>query len=77
MEGLEEPTIDLPTPLQFCIGSSLNIDLGDAFEEFTVYHKKLEEWMKVTGEKDERKRTAVQKKQLTIIKFEIYKQKNK
>ncbi|UCE93366.1 MAG: adenosylcobalamin-dependent ribonucleoside-diphosphate reductase [Flavobacteriaceae bacterium] len=30
-------------------------DLGDAFEEFTVYHKKLEEWMKVTGETDERK----------------------
>lgn len=31
VEGLENPTIDLPTPLQFCIGSSLNIDLGDAF----------------------------------------------
>lgn len=27
-------------------------DLGDAFEEFTVYHKKVEEWMKVTGETD-------------------------
>ncbi len=31
VEGLENPTIDLPTPLQFCIGSSLNIDLGDDF----------------------------------------------
>ena len=30
-------------------------DLGDAFEEFTVYHKKLEEWMKVTGESDIKK----------------------
>ena len=30
-------------------------DLGDAFEEFTVYHKKLEEWMKITGETDESK----------------------
>jgi len=27
-------------------------DLGDAFEEFTVYHRKVEEWMKVTGETD-------------------------
>lgn len=27
-------------------------ELGDAFEEFTVYHKKVEEWMKVTGETD-------------------------
>lgn len=27
-------------------------DLGDAFEEFTVYHKNLEQWMKITGEKD-------------------------
>ena len=27
-------------------------DLGDAFEEFTVYHKKVEEWMNVTGETD-------------------------
>jgi ribonucleoside-diphosphate reductase alpha chain len=27
-------------------------DLGDAFEEFTVYHKKLETWMQVTGETD-------------------------
>ncbi|MGB5321511.1 adenosylcobalamin-dependent ribonucleoside-diphosphate reductase [Lutimonas sp.] len=27
-------------------------DLGDAFEEFTVYHKKVEEWMAVTGETD-------------------------
>lgn len=27
-------------------------DLGDAFEEFTVYHKKLETWMEVTGKKD-------------------------
>ena len=24
-------------------------DLGDAFEEFTVYHKKLETWMNITG----------------------------
>ncbi len=27
-------------------------DLGDAFEEFTVYHKKLQDWMEVTGETD-------------------------
>ena len=27
-------------------------DLGDAFEEFTVYHKKLETWMEATGETD-------------------------
>jgi len=27
-------------------------DLGDAFEEFTVYHRKVEEWMKITGETD-------------------------
>ena len=27
-------------------------DLGDAFEEFTVYHKKLKTWMEVTGESD-------------------------
>lgn len=27
-------------------------DLGDAFEEFVVYHKKVEEWMKITGETD-------------------------
>ena len=26
--------------------------LGDAFEEFTVYHKNLETWMQVTGETD-------------------------
>ncbi|REG90231.1 adenosylcobalamin-dependent ribonucleoside-diphosphate reductase [Winogradskyella sediminis] len=25
-------------------------DLGDAFEEFTVYHKKFETWMNITGE---------------------------
>jgi ribonucleoside-diphosphate reductase alpha chain len=30
-------------------------DLGDAFEEFTVYHKNLEEWMRITGETDVRK----------------------
>ena len=27
-------------------------DLGDAFEEFTVYHKKLQTWMDVSGETD-------------------------
>ncbi|MCK5678495.1 MAG: ribonucleoside-diphosphate reductase, adenosylcobalamin-dependent, partial [Flavobacteriaceae bacterium] len=27
-------------------------ELGDAFEEFTVYHKKLQTWMKITGETD-------------------------
>ena len=27
-------------------------DMGDAFEEFTVYHKKLETWMDITGETD-------------------------
>lgn len=27
-------------------------DLGDAFEEFTVYHSKLKTWMEVTGETD-------------------------
>lgn len=27
-------------------------DLGDAWEEFDVYHKKLETWMQVTGESD-------------------------
>jgi len=27
-------------------------DLGDAFEEFTVYHKKYETWMTTTGETD-------------------------
>lgn len=27
-------------------------DLGDAFEEFTVYHKKLETWMDTTGKTD-------------------------
>lgn len=27
-------------------------DLGDAFEEFTVYHDKLKTWMEVTGKKD-------------------------
>ncbi|MET2986486.1 adenosylcobalamin-dependent ribonucleoside-diphosphate reductase [Aureibaculum conchae] len=27
-------------------------DLGDAFEEFTVYHKKLETWMNTTGKTD-------------------------
>jgi len=27
-------------------------DLGDAFEEFNVYHKKLKTWMDVTGETD-------------------------
>ncbi|MCB0472423.1 MAG: adenosylcobalamin-dependent ribonucleoside-diphosphate reductase, partial [Flavobacteriaceae bacterium] len=26
--------------------------LGDAFEEFTVYHKNLETWMQITGETD-------------------------
>ncbi len=30
-------------------------DLGDAFEEFTVYHKKLQTWMEITGETDEKK----------------------
>jgi len=30
-------------------------DLGDAFEEFTVYHQKLKTWMEVTGETDETK----------------------
>lgn len=30
-------------------------DLGDAFEEFTVYHKKLETWMEITDETDEKK----------------------
>ncbi len=27
-------------------------DLGDAFQEFTVYHKKLEKWMDVSGKTD-------------------------
>ncbi len=27
-------------------------DLGDAFEEFTVFHKKLQTWMEVSGETD-------------------------
>ena len=27
-------------------------DSGDAFEEFTVYHHKLKQWMEVSGEKD-------------------------
>ncbi len=27
-------------------------DLGDAFEEFTVYHNKINTWMEVTGETD-------------------------
>ncbi len=27
-------------------------DMGDAFEEFTVYHHKLKEWMNVTGKTD-------------------------
>ncbi len=27
-------------------------DLGDAFEEFTVYHNKLKTWMDITGETD-------------------------
>ena len=27
-------------------------DMGDAFEEFTVYHKKAMDWMEVTGDKD-------------------------
>jgi len=27
-------------------------DLGDAFEEFTVYHKKIQNWMEISGEKD-------------------------
>jgi ribonucleoside-diphosphate reductase alpha chain len=27
-------------------------DMGDAFEEFEVYHPKLKQWMEVTGEKD-------------------------
>lgn len=30
-------------------------DLGDAFEEFTVYHNKLKTWMEVTGETDMKK----------------------
>ncbi len=30
-------------------------DLGDAFEEFTVYHAKLKTWMEVTGETDVKK----------------------
>jgi len=29
--------------------------LGDSWEEFTVYHPKLKEWMKVTGENDQEK----------------------
>jgi len=29
-------------------------DTGDAFEEFTVYHHKLKEWMKITGNNDEK-----------------------
>ncbi len=27
-------------------------DMGDAFEEFTVFHSKLKEWMHITGETD-------------------------
>jgi ribonucleoside-diphosphate reductase alpha chain len=27
-------------------------DMGDAFEEFTVYHHKLKEWMQITGKKE-------------------------
>lgn len=27
-------------------------DMGDAFQEFTVYHKKLENWMQTTGNND-------------------------
>ncbi len=27
-------------------------DMGDAFEEFTVYHHKLKQWMEISGEKD-------------------------
>ena len=27
-------------------------DMGDAFQEFTVYHKKLENWMQITGKSD-------------------------
>ena len=27
-------------------------DTGDAFEEFTVYHHKLKEWMRITGKED-------------------------
>ncbi len=30
-------------------------ELGDKWEEFTVYHGKLKEWMNVTGETDEKK----------------------
>ena len=30
-------------------------DLGDAFEEFEVYHPKLKKWMEVSGEKDIKK----------------------
>ncbi len=30
-------------------------ELGDAWEEFTVYHKNLKEWMEITGETDESK----------------------
>ena len=30
-------------------------DMGDAFQEFTVYHKKLENWMQITGKSDIRK----------------------
>ena len=29
-------------------------DLGDAFEEFTVYHNKLKTWMEITGKTDEK-----------------------
>jgi len=27
-------------------------DMGDAFEEFTVYHHKLKQWMEISGEQD-------------------------
>lgn len=30
-------------------------ELGDSWEEFTVYHKKLKKWMEITGESDETK----------------------
>ena len=30
-------------------------DLGDAFEEFDVWHHKLEDWMNISGEKDVKK----------------------
>lgn len=32
VEGLQEPNIDLPAPLQFCLGSSVTIDLGNELD---------------------------------------------